>query len=73
MLLGDASYALYLVHPFPMRAFELVWLRLGWTGPAAVLAYIVTAVAATVVAAFALHRWLGMSPATAATRRLLHA
>src|SRR5208337_4658557 len=31
VLLGDASYALYLVHPFPMRAFELVWLRLGWT------------------------------------------
>ncbi|HKM64455.1 MAG TPA: acyltransferase [Acidisphaera sp.] len=72
VLLGDASYALYLVHPFPMRAFEIVWLRLGWTGPAAVLAYIASAVVATIVAAFALHRWLER-PATAATRRLLHA
>jgi len=68
--LGDASYALYLVHPFPMRAFELVWLRLGWTGAVGVLSYVLAAVAASVVAAFALYRWLER-PATDATRRLL--
>ena len=30
--LGDASYALYLVHPFVMRAANLIWQRLGHPG-----------------------------------------
>lgn len=28
VLLGDASYAIYLTHPFPMRALAIVWPRL---------------------------------------------
>ncbi len=28
VLLGDASYALYLVHPFPMRAVQILMARL---------------------------------------------
>ncbi len=30
MLLGDASYALYLVHPFPMRALRVAFAGLHW-------------------------------------------
>ncbi len=40
ILLGDASYAIYLVHPFPMRAFGAVWMRLHWTGMAGILSYV---------------------------------
>ena len=40
VLLGDASYAIYLVHPFPMRAFREVWARLDWTGMAGILSYV---------------------------------
>ena len=70
--LGDASYALYLVHPFPMRAFELLWLRLGLISPVGVLAFVASAMTATIVAAMALHRWLER-PATDTMRRLLRA
>ena len=38
--LGDASYALYLVHPFVMRAGSLLWRQVGASTPAATLIYI---------------------------------
>ena len=50
--LGDASYALYLVHPFALRAVTLVWVRLGFQGvPAAAAA---SAVAVTIAVCIAL-------------------
>lgn len=57
VLLGDASYALYLVHPFPMRALRVLFARVA-LGGAAVPFYAVTAMAASVLLALALHRWL---------------
>ena len=68
--LGDASYALYLSHPFPMRALALIWPRTGLTGEPGVLAYVGAATAASVVFAFLVHRWVER-PLTAAARSWL--
>ncbi len=77
LLLGDASYALYLVHPFPMRALGIAWRRLHLTGLAAATAYCVISLAVAVAMAIALHLWLerpatrvlrGLAPATRAGR-----
>jgi exopolysaccharide production protein ExoZ len=70
VLLGDASYAIYLVHPFPMRALREVWARLHWTGMAGILSYILCTLLLSCAAAVVLHLWLEM-PLTRATRRLL--
>lgn len=51
VLVGDASYALYLVHPFPMRALRVAAGAVG--APAA--AYIVVAAAVCVLLAILLH------------------
>ena len=40
MLLGDASYALYLLHPFPMRGLREVWARLHFGGEVGIASYI---------------------------------
>ncbi len=68
LLLGDASYALYLVHPFPMRAFGLAWRHWHVTGLLAAAAYCLASLAAAVLAAAASHLWLER-PATRAVRR----
>ena len=52
LLLGDASYALYLVHPFPMRAIRVAF---GRFGVASVPAYLVLTMAGCIVLAVALH------------------
>ena len=52
VLLGDASYALYLVHPFPMRAIRVVMARLHL---ASVPLYLVLTMAACLVIAVGLH------------------
>ena len=57
LLLGDASYALYLVHPFPMRAAALLWQRLQLSGPLAAAAYTVVALLLAVATAIAVHLW----------------
>ena len=56
VLIGDASYALYLVHPFPMRALRIVALRLGALPEAAAAVYCVLTLAVCVALAVALHR-----------------
>jgi peptidoglycan/LPS O-acetylase OafA/YrhL len=53
--LGDASYALYLVHPFPMRLLQLEWPA---GGPLWIVGYIAAATLISVVLALALHRWV---------------
>ncbi|HET7882655.1 MAG TPA: acyltransferase [Acetobacteraceae bacterium] len=57
LLLGDASYALYLVHPFAMRAASLLWLRLHLAGPVAAATYAATALALAIIAAVCVHLW----------------
>jgi peptidoglycan/LPS O-acetylase OafA/YrhL len=68
--LGDASYALYLIHPFVIRAGRELALRSGiaeWIGPWGYV-YLVTALAA--LASLAVHRWFER-PVTEAARRAL--
>ena len=54
--LGDASYALYLIHPMVMGAVSALWFRLPavatlpWTG-------VFASVALSAMAALAIHRW----------------
>jgi peptidoglycan/LPS O-acetylase OafA/YrhL len=69
LVLGDASYALYLVHPFVMRALQIVWLRLDADGPLGLWSYVVAAVAGSVVAALAVRAWIE-APLTHALRRM---
>lgn len=52
-LVGDASYALYLVHPFVIRALREVSVRLGMGSP---LLFIAIALAGSVAAALIIHR-----------------
>lgn len=67
--LGDASYALYLVHPFAMRAMRELFLRVA---PGATGLFVVAALAAAILAAFAVYRWFER-PLTKTLRRLLRA
>ncbi len=55
VLLGDASYALYLVHPFPMRAIRTVFTRLALPEAASVPLYLVGTMAVCLALAVALH------------------
>jgi peptidoglycan/LPS O-acetylase OafA/YrhL len=66
--LGRVSYSLFLVH-FPVLVIvSSVWARLGWTSPAAAVAGLFAAFAASVGAAFAFHRWVE-EPSAALSRR----
>lgn len=62
---GDASYALYLVHPFVIRGMREVALRLGLHSP---VLYVGLALAGSVVAALLLYRFFE-KPATRVVRR----
>jgi peptidoglycan/LPS O-acetylase OafA/YrhL len=55
VLLGDASYALYLVHPFPMRALRVVFARLPLAPDVVVPLYLTVTTAVCIAAAIALH------------------
>lgn len=68
-VLGDASYALYLVHPFAMRALREVFAR---TAPSATGLFITLALMAAVFAALAVYHWFER-PMTKAVRRALRA
>lgn len=57
LLLGDASYSLYLVHPFAMRPVGLIWHHLHLTGPILASLYAGTALLLGVVGAVAVHLW----------------
>ncbi|RDJ25540.1 acyltransferase [Bosea caraganae] len=66
---GDASYALYLVHPFAIRGLREVFLRIapGWP-----LLFVLVALVAAVIAALVVYRWFER-PMTRALRRVLRA
>lgn len=70
LLLGDASYALYLVHPFPMRVFGLAWRHWPGAGLLPAVAYCLASLAAAVLAAIAIHVWIER-PTTRTVRRQL--
>ncbi len=66
---GDASYALYLVHPFVIRGLREIMVRLGFGWP---LLFMVLALAASVAAALLVHL-LFEKPATRLARGWLRA
>lgn len=68
-VLGDASYALYLVHPFAMRALREVFVRIA---PSATGLFIVLALMAATLTALAVYRWFER-PMTKTLRRVLRA
>jgi exopolysaccharide production protein ExoZ len=57
LLIGEASYALYLMHPFAMRAVSILWRALHLTGPVAAAGYVATSLALALAAAIAAHLW----------------
>lgn len=67
--LGDASYALYLVHPFAMRGCRELFARIapGWTG-----LFIAVSLLAAVIASLIVHRRFEQ-PMTRLSRRWLRA
>ena len=56
VVIGDASYALYLVHPFPMRALRVLFARLPVPADAAVPLYLLASLLVAIAVAVALHR-----------------
>jgi exopolysaccharide production protein ExoZ len=58
VLLGDSSYAMYLVHPFIIYAFlRLVYVRIGLQGPVYELLGLVFSIVLVCLVSVALHRW----------------
>ncbi|MGL4323114.1 MAG: acyltransferase family protein [Beijerinckiaceae bacterium] len=55
--LGDASYAIYLVHPFIIRLLRLILERTGWAEAVPDAVYMALAMALTLVASLLLYRW----------------
>ena len=68
--LGDASYALYLLHPFVMRAGSLLWRHIGMNTPIATVAYIGFSLVLSCVVAWLVNRLLEV-PVTRQVRRWL--
>jgi peptidoglycan/LPS O-acetylase OafA/YrhL len=57
LLLGEASYALYLVHPFAMRPVVLIWQHFHLIGPILASAYAVTVLLLSTLGAVGVHLW----------------
>lgn len=55
VLLGDASYALYLSHPFSLNAVALLWARTGLQRP---WLYVAVACCASLVVGVLVHLWI---------------
>jgi exopolysaccharide production protein ExoZ len=60
VLLGDASYALYLVHPFVIVGLNKVWIGTGLYDRLGSWPYIALVLISASVAALAVHRWFEM-------------
>jgi peptidoglycan/LPS O-acetylase OafA/YrhL len=57
LLLGDASYALYLVHPFAMRPVDLIWQHLHLSGLIEATLCAGTALLSAIIGAVCIHLW----------------
>lgn len=55
VLCGDASYAIYLTHPFALNAVALLWARLGFRTP---WVYVAAASVASLLVGVLVHVWL---------------
>jgi peptidoglycan/LPS O-acetylase OafA/YrhL len=63
--IGDASYALYLVHPFVIRGLREIFVRLGLFEPGL---FVATALTGAVIAALLVHKLFEV-PVTRVLRR----
>ena len=69
--LGDASYSLYLIHPYLVGAVWLVWQRhVPDTGPVGAWGFITACVVACAAAALPIHRWIEQPLVRWSTRQL---
>lgn len=68
--IGDASYTLYLSHPFVIAAVYLVWTKTPWTGPTSFLGFILAVFVVSIAYSFLAYRWLEL-PSNRLARRLL--
>lgn len=58
ILLGDSSYAMYLIHPFVIYAFlRLVYVRIGLQGPIYNFLGLVLSIALVCLLSVAVHKW----------------
>jgi len=55
-MLGDASYALYLIHPMLIRALNMVWTKLG-LAPQVGWPFIIVALLLSLASAVVVYRW----------------
>lgn len=70
--LGDASYSLYLIHPYLVGAVWLVWQRhVPYTSPVGAWGFITACVVACAAAALPIHRWIEQPLVRWSTRRLV--
>lgn len=67
VLLGDASYSIYLSHPFSLNLVAALWARSGWSYP---WAYVAVATVASLAAGLAVHLLIE-KPMTASLNRWL--
>lgn len=58
VLLGDASYALYLFHPFAVRFFRLVWERTGFAAFAGPWGYVAMTTISASIAAVIIYKFV---------------
>lgn len=68
VLLGDASYAIYLVHPMVIRGLRLVWDKTGMPVTMPGVIYIIVAMIVTIGASLLVYSWFE-KPLTAALQR----
>ena len=70
VLLGDLSFALYLIHPFAMRAVQLFWHWLRLTGPLAAVAYVAVSLLLAIAISVAVYEWFERPLGTSLRARL---
>ena len=66
--LGEISFSLFLVHFPVLVVIAAVWARLDWNSPAAAVAGLLSAFAASIGVAFVFHRWIEIPAARISTR-----
>ena len=67
--LGDASYSLYLLHPFVVGAAWIAWQRIGVPGTPGALAFLAACMASAAATGWLAWRFLE-APVTRALRRI---
>jgi peptidoglycan/LPS O-acetylase OafA/YrhL len=56
LMIGDASYSLYLIHEFLLRPLQIVWLKAG-LGSAPLVMFMIAGAAISLAVALAAYRW----------------